>query len=56
MNELITVEELAEELKVPKTWIYSRTRAKSIPALKVGKYYRFYLRDVLAWLKKENEK
>ena len=43
-QELLTVDELAEHLKVPKSWIYSRTREKgpdSIPRIQAGKYIRF---------------
>jgi excisionase family DNA binding protein len=59
MNQnLLTIDELAKELKVPKSWIYARTRitgANSIPKLKVGKYLRFNLEEVLAWIRKENQ-
>jgi len=56
-QDFITVDELAETLKVPKSWVYSRTRETgpdSMPKIKVGKYRRFVLGDVLAWLKKQN--
>ena len=39
-----SVDELAEYLEVPRTWIYERTRQKGpeiIPHLKFGKYVRF---------------
>jgi len=52
-KELLTIEEIAELLKVPKTWIYQRTRERSsstIPHFKVGKYLRFSLSEVQAWL------
>ncbi len=55
---LLTVEELAQALKVPKSWVYACTRKKkdSIPHLRVGRYPRFELPKVLAWLesKKKN--
>jgi excisionase family DNA binding protein len=38
------VEEVAEMLRVSKSWIYSRTRRRGLeqlPHLKVGKYLRF---------------
>ena len=55
---LMTVDELAKFLKVPKSWIYSRTREKgsdSIPRVPCGKYIRFRLNEVLEWLDKQNE-
>jgi hypothetical protein len=53
MEDLQTVNELAGTLKVPKSWIYTRTRETgpgSIPRIKVGKYLRFDLNKVLDWL------
>jgi len=59
MNQnLLTVDELSESLNVPKSWVYSRTRetgSGAMPRIKVGKYCRFVLDDVLNWLKKQNE-
>lgn len=54
MNDLHTVNELAQVLKVPKSWIYAKTREtgpNSIPRIKVGKYLRFEIDQVLNWLK-----
>ena len=59
MNQnLLTVDELAESLNVKKSWVYSRSRETgkdAMPMIKVGKYCRFVLDDVLDWLKKQNE-
>lgn len=55
-NQFLTVDELAEILKTPKSWVYARTRVtgpEAMPVLKVGKYCRFILGDVLDWLKKQ---
>lgn len=54
-GELLTVDELAEALRVPKSWIYSRTRTNSIPCVRVGKYARFRLSDVLADLERRGK-
>ena len=57
-EHLLTVEELSETLKVPRSWVYSRTREtgpNAMPRIKVGKYCRFFLDDVLDWLKIQNE-
>jgi excisionase family DNA binding protein len=57
-QNLLSVEELSESLNVPKSWVYSRTREtgpNSMPRIKVGKYCRFVLDDVLDWLKSQNE-
>ncbi len=54
MNQnLLTVDELATSLSVAKSWVYSRSREtgpNAIPKIKVGKYCRFVLEDVLSWL------
>jgi excisionase family DNA binding protein len=56
--ELLTINEMAERLKVPLSWLYSRTRITgpgSIPRIKVGKYVRFVESDVMEWLRKQQE-
>ena len=56
MDRLLTVEELAELLKVPPTWIYSGTRARSVnrlPGLRLGKYWKFREADIVTWLERQ---
>lgn len=58
MKDLLTVTELAEILRTPVSWVYSRTREKgprAIPRVRVGKYIRFRLDDVLDWLNEQSE-
>ena len=50
INRLLTVEELARYLAVPTSWIYQRTATGTIPHIRVGRYVRFRLDDVRAWL------
>jgi excisionase family DNA binding protein len=53
---LLTVKDLAKQLKVKPSWIYGETRKTgegAIPQLRVGKYIRFNLSDVILWLKKK---
>ena len=56
-QELLTVEEMAARLKVPPSWIYSRTRIKGSEAmpgvLRCGKYLRFSPEVVLTWIEKK---
>ena len=57
-EQLIDVHELAEKLKVQKSWVYSQTRQSgpdSIPVVRVGKYCRFKMADVLRWLEKRSQ-
>jgi excisionase family DNA binding protein len=53
---LLSPEELATHLNVPKTWLYDRTRDNTIPHVKVGKYVRFSLPEVLEWVKTHDTK
>ncbi len=56
MEKLLSVEELAELLRVPQSWIRQRTRRRAvnrIPGYKLGKYWRFRETEVLAWLEKQ---
>lgn len=59
MKEFLTINELSELLKIPKSWIYSRTRIKdknSIPCIRIGKYVRFNAADVIEWLNQQQER
>ena len=53
IQELLTVDELASLLKVPKSWIYEHTRkrgADRLPHIKLGKYLRFFESEVREFL------
>lgn len=54
-QELLTIKEMAAYLKVPPSWLYSRTRVKDsdFPVIRVGKYCRFEVRAVMAWIKEK---
>ena len=57
-DELLTVAEVAELLKVPVSWVYERTRrsgVERIPHLKLGKYLRFHACEVREWLHRLQE-
>ncbi|MBI4591455.1 MAG: helix-turn-helix domain-containing protein [Candidatus Rokubacteria bacterium] len=49
-EELLTLDEVAQLLKVPKSWIYERTRRKLIPHVKLGKYLRFPRSALSRWV------
>ena len=58
MSNLLTVKELATALNVPVSWIYDRTRKGGpdrLPHLKLGKYVRFRLDEVLQHLENREE-
>jgi excisionase family DNA binding protein len=50
---LMTLPELAEKLRVKRSWVYRQTRYKGpnkIPFIKAGRFIRFELDKVMAWL------
>lgn len=50
--ELLTIDEMAAFLKVPKSWLYRQTMNTApgaIPVLRVGKYLRFDPTLVVPW-------
>ena len=54
-DQLMTVPELAAFLNVPVSWVYERTRrrgAERVPHIKLGKYLRFSLPEIIVWLRK----
>ena len=56
-QNLKTIDEMADRLKVKRSWLYGKTRLKGegqIPCLRVGKYLRFFEDEVMNWLKKQN--
>ena len=55
---LMSIDQLAAYLNVPKSWIYSQTRMRKhngFPVVKVGKYCRFDRKAVAEWLDEQGE-
>jgi excisionase family DNA binding protein len=53
-SPLLTIKEVARLLRVPVSWVYSRTRKRAVdrlPGYRLGKYWRFNEDEVLAWVK-----
>lgn len=48
---LLTPEQLAERLKVPRSWVYEQSRLGNIPTHRIGRYIRFDLQEVLECLR-----
>ncbi len=48
-KHLSTPEEVAKHFRVPVSWVYRKTRERSIPFLKVGRYCRFELSILEEW-------
>ena len=50
LPEWLTIEDVCQLLRVPKWWVYQRTRTRRIPHYKLGKYLRFRLDEINAWV------
>ena len=55
-DDLTTVTDISEFLRVPTSWVYERTRRRGlerIPHFKLGKYLRFSRREVSEWVQRQ---
>jgi excisionase family DNA binding protein len=53
---VLTAEEVAEFLKVPRSWVFEKTRARCknrLPFLRIGRYLRFWKSEISDWLKNQ---
>ncbi|MGA6828972.1 helix-turn-helix domain-containing protein [Nitrospira sp. NS4] len=49
-GEIMTVTEVAQFLRVPKSTVYKLARIGELPASKIGKHWRFLRRDIHEWM------
>jgi excisionase family DNA binding protein len=55
-QELLTIQQVADLLHVPVSWVYGRTRKRSIerlPGIRLGKYWRFHEEEIHAWVESQ---
>jgi excisionase family DNA binding protein len=55
-EKLITIQQVADLLHVPVSWVYGRTRKRSIerlPGIRLGKYWRFREEEIHAWVESQ---
>ncbi len=55
-QELLTIDEMADRLKVKPSWLYFRTMQTgkdAIPRVRIGKYLRFNPGAVMEWIEKK---
>jgi excisionase family DNA binding protein len=50
-SHLLTAEDVAAMLCVPKTWVYAQSRAGSLPTVRVGRYCRYRREAVDRWIR-----
>jgi excisionase family DNA binding protein len=49
-DRLLDAHEVAEWLGVPESWVRESARSGAIPSVRLGRYVRFDLGDVEAWI------
>ena len=49
-NEMLTVDELADYIKVKTSWVYEKVHTREIPFYKAGKFPRFRKKHIDLWL------
>jgi excisionase family DNA binding protein len=52
-DELMTMDQAAAFLQVPKSWLYERTRTGAIPVMKLGRHLRFCARQLAEWAEQQ---
>ena len=50
MSRLLHADEVAAKLGMTRDWVYAQSRAGRIPAVKLGRYYRYREASVDAWI------
>jgi len=60
-EDILTPAELAERLKVSKSWVFEQTRNRAkvrnerpLPCIRLGKYLRFSWPQVCQWMAENN--
>jgi len=55
-DEIMTIEQLAEYLKISTSTLYKQLQNGKLPGQKVGKRWRFHKAAIDEWLKQHPEK
>ena len=55
-TRLLTIQQVANILHVPVSWVYGRTRKRSterLPGIRLGKYWRFREEEIHRWIESQ---
>jgi predicted DNA-binding transcriptional regulator AlpA len=58
-SQILTLEELAQRLKVSPRWVYEKSRKRCtnpLPAMRIGRFLRFDWTSVSAWLREQERR
>jgi len=50
VEELLTIQEAAEILTVPDSWLYAATKRGDFPCVRIGRYVRIRRSDIRDWI------
>lgn len=56
MDQLMTIEEVAQYMRVSRFTIYRLAKEHSIPATKIGRQWRFQREEINQWVKDQNRR
>jgi len=54
VQKLMTIKEVADYLRLSKVTVYKMTRQGKIPALKIGKQWRYNKSEIDSWVKQKS--
>lgn len=54
-GELLTADEVAGRLKVPRSWVYRAAREGDLPSVRCGRYRRFDEGEVERWIARQKD-
>ena len=55
-SELLTADDIARRLRVPRSWVYRAAREGDLPSVRCGRYRRFDEADVERWISRHKAK
>lgn len=56
MDQLMTIEEVAQYLQVSRFTVYRLAKGRFIPATKIGHQWRFHKEEIDQWVRKRNRR
>jgi len=54
-DDVLTIDDLAEYLKIAKSTLYKLAQEGKLPGQKVGKHWRFHRESIDDWLKRAGQ-
>lgn len=54
-SELMTVEEIAEYMRLPQSTVYKLAQERKLPGFKVGRHWRFRREAVMQWVREQEQ-